>query len=52
MDQEARFRDRREELGFGPKWVGGWRFASGGEFATAPELWLKRDSAGLVIDVS
>ncbi|KAI7355628.1 hypothetical protein KC320_g2736 [Hortaea werneckii] len=50
MDQEARLRDRREELGFGPKWVGGWRFASGGEFAAAPELWLKRDSAGLVID--
>ncbi|KAI7325306.1 hypothetical protein KC315_g7996 [Hortaea werneckii] len=50
MDQEGRLRDRREELGFGPKWVGGWRFASGGEFAAAPELWLKRDSAGLVID--
>ncbi|RMY03053.1 hypothetical protein D0868_07658 [Hortaea werneckii] len=51
MDQEARLRDRREELGFGAKWVGGWRFTSGGEFAAAPELWLKRDSAGLVIDV-
>ncbi|KAI7654231.1 hypothetical protein KC318_g13721 [Hortaea werneckii] len=50
MDQEARLKVRREELGFGPKWVGGWGFASGGEFAAAPELWLKRDSAGLVID--
>ncbi|KAI7120488.1 hypothetical protein KC337_g13852 [Hortaea werneckii] len=50
MYQEATLRDRREELGFGSNWVGGWRFASGGEFAAAPELWLKRDSAGLVID--
>ncbi|KAI7086039.1 hypothetical protein KC356_g5397 [Hortaea werneckii] len=50
MDQEANLRDRREELEFGPTWVGGWRFSDGGAFAAAPELWLKRDSAGLVVD--
>lgn len=45
-----RLESRRQDLGVGKQWIGGWGLGGGG-FGSAT-IWVKQDSQGRIVDVS